>query len=351
MSLGPPFDASGVRLQRAVGACVVFLVAAAIAWVLMMSGRTIGRGVTIYLQMSSSGPLHSGAKIRLAGREVGEVRGAATRRAGDKLVVDFELFIARDAVKDVRTNSEFFVATPSVLGEAFLEIGPPPHGAQPGPQVKDKDLVIGADPPDIDRFFVHAEASIREVLSLMHESRGELDALLKAVDKLLATLSSLPSDRGQLARIFIQGEAALLQGRALFGALRDARAVDRARAIGRELSAIADRVGPELRDLAAKVSLAIERIDTLRTAVPESRRAEVREALARFGRALAQFRKLGDDVKSLVSKVERGQGTFGALLADKELFDDLHETHRIIKGMPLRFLFKTVKPKDRISTP
>jgi hypothetical protein len=334
-----------------VGACVVLLLGAAITWVVAMSGRTIGRGITLYLEMPSSGPLHTGAKVRLAGEEIGEVRGAVTRRSEHGLVVDFELFIVRSAVPQVRRNADFFVSTPSVLGEAFLEIGPPRDGALPGEPVKDKETVKGAPPPDIDRFFVYAEAAIREALTLMRENKGEFDEFISAIDSLLSTLSGLPADRGQLSRMFDQGSAALEQGRALFSALRDARAVDRVRAIWRELSAVAVRIGPDLRDLGAKISLAIERFDTLRNAVPDDKRAEVREALARFRRAIDQFQKLGQDVRALVSKVERGQGTFGALLADKELFDDLHETHRIIKGMPLRFLLKTVKPKDRISTP
>jgi len=316
-----------------------------------MSGRTIGRGATLHVRMTSAGPLRTGAKVRLAGEEIGEVRTAQTRRGPHGVEVDFEIFVARAYLPGVHRNSDFFVSTPSVLGEAFLEVGPPRDHAAPGPVVVDGDQVQGADPPDIDRFFVHAEASIREVLALMRDSRGELDALLAAADSLLATLSGLPADRGQLRRIVDQGGAALDQGRALLATLRESGAIERARRIGRELGAIADRVAPELSALGDKVTRAIDRIDDLRTLFPKARRQEVEAALQRVRQAIASFQKVGDDVRWLAARVARGEGTFGALLADKELFDDLHESHRIIKGQPLRFLLKTVKPKEPLGSP
>jgi hypothetical protein len=42
VSLGPPFDASGLRTQQKVGAGVVLLLGAAVTWVLFLSGRSLG---------------------------------------------------------------------------------------------------------------------------------------------------------------------------------------------------------------------------------------------------------------------------------------------------------------------
>jgi hypothetical protein len=45
--------------------------------------------------------------------------------------------------------------------------------------------------------------------------------------------------------------------------------------------------------------------------------------------------------------VERGDGTIGGLLSDHELFDDLHETHRILKSQPWTFILKPTGPDKR----
>lgn len=351
MSLGPPFDASGLRLQQRVGAVVVLLVGGAVAWVLAFSGRTLGRGLTFTVEMASTGPLRAGDKVRIAGREVGEIRNARARHASVESPfrsVEFDVFIQRAWAAEVRTNSQLFVATPSVLGEAYLEIGPPAHGEEPGPPITEGARLRGADPPDIDRFFQHAEASIREVLSLLDENKPELTALLSAGDELLATLSGLPADRGQLSRIVDQGAAALEEGRALVAVAREAGGIGRVRAMGHELSAIAGRAGPELRQLAQRVDRAIERVDQLSGLFSDERRAQVETALTNFRRLIAFGERIAADARFLEHKLELGEGTVGGFLADKEIFDDLHETHRIIKSQPLRFLLKTVKPKEHI---
>jgi ABC-type transporter Mla subunit MlaD len=270
-------------------------------------------------------------------------------RAADGLHADFSVFVSRAQAANVRHNSQLFVSSPSVLGEAYLEIGPPAGGAAPGPAVTDGERLRGADPPDLDRFFLKAEASIREVLTLLREHRPELDALLAAGDSLLATLSGLPADPGQLRRIVDQGAAALDDGRALVTVLRDSGGVDRLRHIRDDLSQIADRAAPDLRQLGTRLQLALDRLDGLRDFVPPDKRAQVATALDHLRRAAALGERIVADVRALEQKLRAGQGTIGALMADHELFDDLHETHRIIKSQPLRFLLKTVKPSDRVS--
>jgi ABC-type transporter Mla subunit MlaD len=344
MSLGPPFDASGERRQQAVGAVVVVLLASAIGWVLVFSGRTLGTGLTLHLKMGTTGLLRTGDKVRIAGDEAGEVRAVHPRLSKTESGVTFEVFVLHKYAGRVRKNSLPFVSTPSVLGEACLAIGPPAGGAAPGPPVDDGDTLTGAEPPDMDRFFVHAEASIREVLRMLRENRGELDELLAAADGLLATLTSLPADRGQLRRIADQFSSALEAGRGLLETLRKAGGIERLKRDAHELGEIADRAGPELRDLGSKLDDAISRIDRLRTMFPPERREELTSAFAAFRRAASIAERIVGDVKWMIRRIESGQGTIGAFLADKEIFDDFHETHRIIKGQPLRFLLKTVKP-------
>ena len=42
-----------------------------------------------------------------------------------------------------------------------------------------------------------------------------------------------------------------------------------------------------------------------------------------------------------------GEGTLGGILSDRELFDDLHETHRILKSQPWTFILKPQTPDGR----
>ena len=341
MSLGPPFDASGERLQQAVGAFVVLALAGAVAWVLLMSGRTIGRGLTVHVEMATPGLLRSGAKVRLAGREIGEVRAmTAATPSGKRRSVDVQAFVLLSEAGFVRQNSQIFVETPSVLGEAYLEVGPPAGGAAPGPPVADGDHLRGIDPPEIDDLLAHSESNLRLILALLRENRPEMEELLSAGDDLLATLSGLPADRGQLHRIHDQFLAALESGRALLTALRDSNAVPRVRAIADDLGAIADQAGPELRRLSTRLDASLARLDELAAVFSPERRAQLSAALTSLRRAADAGQRVTADAKFLADYVKAGRGSVGAFFADQELFDDLHETHRILKSQPWTFILK-----------
>ncbi len=347
MSLGPPFDQSGLKLQQAVGAVVVLALLGAVGWVLAMSGRTVGRGLVLHVGMATPGLLRVGGKVRLAGREIGEVRGmVAGVTSGERRGVDIETFILKDDAPNVRVNSQIYVGTPSVLGEAYLEVGPPSGGAAPGRPVVDGDHLRGADPPQIDDLLAHSERNLRLVLALLRENRPEMELLLKAGDDLLGTLSGLPADRGQLHRIHDQFLAALDSGSSLLAAVRESGGVDRVRWIARDLSNIADQTGPELRHLGARLDAAMARFDELGALFSPDRRAQLQRMMASLREAAAIGERLAKDVKSLADYVASGRGSIGAFFADKELFDDLHETSRILKSQPWTFILKPqVEPK------
>jgi phospholipid/cholesterol/gamma-HCH transport system substrate-binding protein len=341
MSLGPPFDSSGEKLQQAVGAFVVLALAGAVAWVLLMSGRTIGRGLTVHVEMATPGLLTSGAKVRLAGREIGEVRSmTSTTLNGKRRGVDVHAFVLLSDAASVRQNSQVFVETPSILGEAYLEVGPPAGGAAPGPPVADGDRLRGIDPPQIDDLLAHSEQNLRLILALLRENRPELEELLSAGDDLLSALSGLPADRGQLHRIHDQFIAALESGRALAAALRDSNAVPRVRAIVDDLGGIAAEAGPELRRLSTRLDASLQRLDELAAVFSPERREQLKSALTSLRRAANAGQRVAADAKFLADYVKSGRGSVGAFFADQELFDDLHETHRILKSQPWTFILK-----------
>ncbi|MDB4964845.1 MAG: hypothetical protein JWN44_534 [Myxococcales bacterium] len=336
MSLGPPFDASGRGLRRVCGAALVAALAFAVVWVLLLSDRAIGPGLTVRVSMTTTGPLRVGDKVRLAGRDVGEVRGAV--RIQDH--VELSVFVARAWTHELRRNSELFVATPSVLGEAYLEIGPPAHGAAPGEPARAGELLAAIDPPEIDKFLVRSEESLRRALALLRENRPALDELLGAADSLLATLADLPADRGQLRRIADQSAAAFVAGASLLSALRDAGGIARAQGAVHDLGAIADHAGPELAALGNRLDRAIGRVEGLGDLFSDEKKARIQAGLAAARRAATTAERVAKDVRALVAMVERGEGTLGGILADQELFDDLHETHRILKAQPWSFILK-----------
>ena len=122
--------------------------------------------------------------------------------------------------------------------------------------------------------------------------------------------------------------------------------------MARDLSDLADQAGPELRRLSVRLDAAMARLDELAAIFSPERRAQLRAALASLRQAAASGERITADVKMLSDYVQVGRGSVGAFFADKELFDDLHETHRILKSQPWTFILKPqaqpeAKPKKR----
>jgi len=118
----------------------------------VMSGRTFERGITLRLTHALGGSLHAAGRTqrsRFSARDVGERnsrRAMGARRSLVRRVRSARLWCA---ARDM--SSQLFVASPSVLGEAYLEIGPPPTGEAKPDRSRTAPSTRPPNPVDIDR--------------------------------------------------------------------------------------------------------------------------------------------------------------------------------------------------------
>ncbi len=346
MSLGPPFDDSGASLQRVVGASSVLVLLFLVALMLSLSGRTLGSGGLIHVRMATPGMLRDGAKVRVAGREVGEVRGISPLPAAspaDKRAIEIDAFIEREWLEKIPVDSEFFISTPSILGEAYLEVGATPNGRTPSAPLTDGAHVRGVDPPEIDRFLEYGETNLRLVLAVMHDCRPEFDALMSAVDSLIGTLSGI--ETGRFTVIEKQFEQMLEETHALLGTVREAGGFSRIATLSKEIYALAEHAAPELHAVGTRIDVAMTNLAAIDAFATPERKALLLEALSRLRHTVTIGEKIVGEVQSLVAFYDQGKGTIGGIIHDKELYDDLHEAHRILKSQPWSLILKTDKPR------
>lgn len=338
MSLG----SGDPRRQRLVGALLLVLLGGGIALLLSLSGRALGDGLSFQVELARAGALRPGARIRLAGRVMGEVRGMHREEATRHVVLD--CFVTRRYAGDIDERSDPFVATPSVLGEAWLEVGPPRDGGKPGPPLREGQRLRGSDPPALDELLPRLHQSLGDTLRLVAAHRLELDELVQATLSLLGTLSGIPVEPGELQRTRRQASQALDAAQALGAALAAERIGPRTVALWHELHDTLESLRPELAATRQRAELAAARVETLAALTSPEQRAQAQAALSRMARALRSTEALVDGAEQLWQGVEQGRGTLGGFQLDRELFDDLHETHRILKHQAWRLIFK---PKAR----
>ena len=79
--------------------------------------------------------------------------------------------------------------------------------------------------------------------------------------------------------------------------------------------------------------------------VPAEHLDDLRQAMGHFASAATRAELIGADVLAILDAVETERGAVGRFLSDRELFEDLHEAHRILKSQPWTLILK-VRPKE-----
>jgi ABC-type transporter Mla subunit MlaD len=189
-------------LERVIGAAVLAVLGAVIALTLATDCRHVLRsGRTIHVELGSTGALHEGSAVQIAGERIGQVEAIRLQRT---VVVD--IFIDDDYAHLVRDNSDFFVTRPSLLSEPYVELALP-AGAAPGPELADGATVTGIDPPNIDQLLqtaydllVALTGAMRAFpeLTELDDALAELDAAIDGIDTAAARRAVDSAD--QLAR-------------------------------------------------------------------------------------------------------------------------------------------------------
>ncbi|MCS6915621.1 MAG: MlaD family protein [Myxococcota bacterium] len=354
MSLGPPFDSSGMRVQLGAGATTVVITVAAVGIALLASDRSLGESLVVRVQMRTPGALRTGAPVRMAGMHVGEVvaiRGVGWPRAGKGLVkeagVEVELRLLRAYQRFIYRNSTFFAHSDNVLTDAIIEIGPPRHGAAPDRPIEDGETVRGEDPPDMGHFLLKVHHSLTTLLEGARDLSPDWELFRESMTRLQATLDEV-IEPPAVARVALRGGRALSAAGHLLEALQQAEAPARIRHLAVETGRALDEIGPQVQHIGRQLGRLEEQLRDVTTAFGPQQRRQLEEAVARFRRAMAAAEQLSADVRWLQTQLERGRGTVGGFRQDLQIFDELKEIHRILKHEGWRLLFKQTDPSQRL---
>ncbi len=240
-------------------------------------------------------------------------RSAAVRMVGVKVgyVKDIELDLRRARVTlnifpryQVPRGSKASQAAQGLLGEKYVEIQPSQEMTfyQPGDEMP-AGTTMGLDQlapmlTSVGEEIKNFSQALRSVLG--EDTKGGLQQTLQNLGSLASELNSLVAEnKGRF-------------GRVLDGADRAVSGLD-----GRfeEVAATVDRASVELRDLIAES------------------RAGVRDNLDRLQKVLEKLDASLDDLRTVLDKVNRGEGTLGKLVNDPGLYDKADAAVGEIQGI------------------
>jgi phospholipid/cholesterol/gamma-HCH transport system substrate-binding protein len=333
-----------LRVGLLVAVCVGLLV----AFIVVLGGVSTSPTVTLFLDVETSASLKPGAPVRVAGVDAGKVRaidyrgGEIDPGVGRPVWVRVSLDV--DAARAVTLNdrAQFYITTQGVLGEKYVEIEP---SGEAGAPLAEGAVLRGEPPLRLEMMALRTSRLIDAVSGLVVENEAAIDGLVKDA---AATMKSVRSAAERIDHLVAAGGPQVLEA---LGEL-DAIEAELLAALRGLNAAIGD--GAELRGVVTRVS---GLVDEVRGAVGPVV-ADARGLMARYDRVggtaeelmkaasgdvlavLASGKGLVADVAAVASAVRKGEGTIGALLADREMYEDIREMMKDLKRHPWKFIWK-----------
>lgn len=335
------------RLTRYVGAASLFVVAAAIAFVVFVYDRIEWRGrVRIDVYFLQAGGLREGAPLVVAGREIGEIEaigfsphGAPGPLEGEEGVRVTVAIDEREAARVTR-GGDVFVTSRGALGARYLEIGPAPAD---GASFADNTLPVrGREPPTIDRVMQRTWENLTIAREFADAVRPEMTELRARLAELEATLGELSPNIVGVASLSVEITSLVDEARTLRdvglggdpGRAKLTEVIGASRATLARARGVFDELGTKVRALRTSGSALRARLDDKGAA-----------ALAALETAIERIRSAIDKVDPLLAKVEelnariaRGEGSLGKLMKDPEFPEDAKALGKIMKRQPWRIL-------------
>jgi phospholipid/cholesterol/gamma-HCH transport system substrate-binding protein len=343
-------------IEVKVGALVLLAVAALAAFVLVLGDFRLGGGFEFKIHFNNAGGLKPGSDVAIAGMTIGNIKhlqfiqNKEPNRTSDSAVaVEASVWI-RDGYKDaIREDSGYFITKRGVLGEPYIEIETTGFSA---PALSEGAVVRGVDPPRLDLLVAKASALLTSLSDLLNDPDIHAKDLLQHTANLAKHLDELivanrSSIDGAIGNLKDSTEEATYILRALRVGVADGaelrRIVANLDAATKSGQAIVEAVSADIDPIMANLSSALAGADKTSQAAARmttEHEASVAAIIKNVEQGSAGFATVSRDAETIVGRIERGDGTAGALLVDREIYDDLKEMLRTIKQRPWKIIWK-----------
>jgi phospholipid/cholesterol/gamma-HCH transport system substrate-binding protein len=336
----------GVELR--VGLLVAICTGLLVTFIVVLGGVSTVPVTTVFLDVDTSASLKPGAPIRVAGVDGGKVRavdyrgGAVDPAVGRPVWVRVTLDVHAERAQTLNDRARFYITTQGVLGEKYVEIEP---SAEAGAPLTDGVVVVGEPPLRLEVMAIRTARLIDAISGIILRNEAAIDGLVKDAAATMATvkgasekLDRLLADGGPMV-VEALGELDAIEAE-LLAALKGLNAAvgdgSELRGVVTRVSGLVDEVrgavGPVVSD-ARGLMARYDKVGATADELMQAASADVRAVLSAGKGMLA-------DAASLVAGLRRGEGTIGALLADREMYEDIREMMKDLKRHPWKFIWK-----------
>ncbi len=335
-------------MEIKVGILVTVCLALLVAFVLVLGDVSTADRLDLFVDVPTSADLKPGAPVKVAGVPSGKVKavtyhgGEMDQALGRRVYVRVHLNVDADKLPSIREDAMYFITTQGVLGEKYVEIDP---GSPERPAVQVGDVREGEPPLRLELMAYNANrllASLANIIrdneqalnDILKESQGAVKAFRIAAERVDGILAE---NEGKVTEIVDQlltverNANEVLEGAKT--AIGDGESIRRTIANVERISVEArSQFQPVVDDLRGAIAHYTQLAETGKATVDETRVAAL-DLLADAQVALGNVRTMTEQLNSRESSI-------GALIADKELYDDVREMVKDLKRHPWKFIWK-----------
>jgi phospholipid/cholesterol/gamma-HCH transport system substrate-binding protein len=331
------------KLELKVGALLLAALAGGLALLWAMGELTFGTGHTITVDFSHTGNVVKGAPVKLGGVVVGRVDSItllADRRDahGDPMPVQMVASVSPDAAKSLRTDALITVSSQGPLGEPYLELWP---GTAPEALGKTQ-IIRGMDAPRIDIVSNRLARFLETASKVLESDPDAISKLLKGVGGLTQTMDGVMTENREDIRGIAQELGATAKDLRVLAAT--ARGLmepgGKGMALLDDAAATAKLAHADLPDLSKKASVALGGLAAVAGPLTEEDGKRLKATLVKAQELTGTLDGMANRADGLLKKMEAGDGTLGALMKDKQVYDDLKTLLADLRKHPWKMLWK-----------
>jgi phospholipid/cholesterol/gamma-HCH transport system substrate-binding protein len=331
------------RLEVKVGALILAAAACALALLYGMGELSLSSGASVLVDFAHTGNVVKGAPVKLGGVVVGRVDAIelfADRRdqRGDPLPVRMTINVSDATQRALRSDAAVTVSSQGPLGEPYLEVWP---GSDPQTHSA-MTPIRGIDAPRIDVVSNRLAKFLDSASKVLESDPEAVSKLVNGFGGLTTTMDGVLSEnRLQIRELALELAAAAKDLRLLSGVARkEFEPGGRTTALIDDAASAARTLRHDLPELSKRASTTLGGLAAVSGQFTEEDGQRLRAMIAKYQSAGERVEALSIRADKLLGRLEAGDGTLGALMKDKQAYDDLKSLLADLRKHPWKMLWK-----------
>jgi len=297
--------------------------------IVLLGDIRCGKHAYLYVDFKDSSNLKTGALVKVSGVTVGKVDkvelwGGKPDPEHNKqsVYVRVRIKVSPKAMAMLHEDARFYISTLGALGEKYIEIEP---GSQDKPLLDPNIIPDGVAVGGFETIGQQVAPLLQEVSAIIRENREDIREIIKKGKHIITTANDLLSKR----REDIEN--------AITSATSAAKKIDSIATV------VASGIGDEktLRAILADVATATKQMKDASVkldAILESAKGLIAESKEAIREGKTKVFPLFEQALEILSKAQDPKGSIGALLTDREIYDDIIEFVKDIKRHPWKLI-------------